>query len=71
MFNVSCMDGMVVFNESVLIDEMYIASCENLKNPGDDYTLMVASISKDQVNMAEIILTACKQLELKFCLPCA
>ena len=46
-----------------MADETYLASCENLTNPGDNYTMTVTSISNDQENSAEIVLTAGKNTQ--------
>ena len=39
----------------------YTVSCLNVTVPGNNYTMTVTSFSNDQLNSAEIVLTACKQ----------
>nr|XP_054774542.1 uncharacterized protein LOC129282697 [Lytechinus pictus] len=36
----------------------YLASCEELDTPGDNYTMIVTSVSNGQRNSASIVLTA-------------
>ena len=59
-FDVECSNGIVLY-ENVFVVEMFTASCQDLTNPGDNYTMTVTSISNDQENSDEIILTACKK----------
>ena len=40
----------------------YMVSCLDVTIPGNNYTMTVLSVSNDQFNSAEIILTACKEL---------
>ncbi|XP_063969818.1 receptor-type tyrosine-protein phosphatase beta-like [Lytechinus pictus] len=58
-FNVECSNG-TESNTTLTADEgfSYVASCEGVWNPGDNYTMVVTSSSNGEVNPATIVLTA-------------
>ncbi|XP_041452819.1 receptor-type tyrosine-protein phosphatase beta-like [Lytechinus variegatus] len=56
-FEVDCSNGTAKTN-NVCAEYDYVASCDGLDNPGDNYTMMVTSLSNTQKNSAMIELTA-------------
>nr|XP_054774882.1 receptor-type tyrosine-protein phosphatase beta-like [Lytechinus pictus] len=59
VFEVECSNG-TESNTTLTADEgfSYVASCEGVWNPGDNYTMVVTSSSNGEVNPATIVLTA-------------
>nr|XP_054774541.1 uncharacterized protein LOC129282696 [Lytechinus pictus] len=57
-FEVECNNGTKIM--SSVEGMVYLASCEELDTPGDNYTMIVTSVSNGRRNSASIVLTACK-----------
>ena len=47
------------------VEDEFMASCSDVWNPGDNYTMIVTSVSNEQRNPAEIVLTASKPVTLE------
>ena len=60
-YRIECEDGTAVPDSiDSIVDDNFSALCENVSDPGGNYTMTVISISSGKENTESIVLTACK-----------